>query len=130
MIFDTDIIIFSQRGNLEAQKLIVLTEEQRHISTVTYIELLQGAKNKGQHRLLKSFIKDFNFLILPITEAISTRATTYIEEYAMSHSLELGDALIAATAIENSLQLATANVKHFRCIRELDLKPFRPRPGK
>jgi len=34
------------------------------------------------------------------------------------------------TAIENSLQLVTANVKHFRCIRELDLKPFKPRNRK
>jgi len=130
VIFDTDIIIFSQRGNIEARKLIVHTQDQRHISTVTYIELLQGAQNKSQHRVLKSFIKDFNFHILPITEAISTRATTYIEEYSMAHGLELGDALIAATAIENSLQLVTANVKHFRCIRELDLKPFKPRNRK
>jgi hypothetical protein len=130
VIFDTDIIIFSQRGNIEARKLIVHTQDQRHISTVTYIKLLQGAQNKSQHRVLKSFIKDFNFHILPITEAISTRATTYIEEYSMAHGLELGDALIAATAIENSLQLVTANVKHFRCIRELDLKPFKPRNRK
>lgn len=48
----------------------------------------------------------------------------------MAHGLELGDALIAATAIENSLQLVTANVKYFRCIRKLDLKPFKAKNGK
>lgn len=66
------------------------------------------------------------FKILPISEPVSTRATHYIEEYTMSHALELADALIAATAVEYSETLATANVKHFRCVKELDLKPFRP----
>lgn len=126
MIFDTDIIIFSQRGLIGARRLIVDTASPRYISVVTYIELLQGATNKKHHSLLKRFLKDFQFMILPITERISTRATTYIEEYTMSHSLELGDALIAATAVEHTLPLATANIKHFKCINELDLKAFRP----
>lgn len=126
MIFDTDVIIFSQRGDLAARKLIVLNAAQRFISAVTYIELLQGARDKKQHALLKRFLKDFQFTVLPITEPVSTRATHYIEEYTMSHSLELADALIAATAVEQTLPLCTANVKHFKCIRELDLRAFRP----
>jgi len=99
---------------------------ERLISVVTYIELLQGANNTRQHQLLKRFLKDFNFKLLPISESISTRATHYIEEYTMSHALELADALIAATAVEHTELLATANVKHFRCVKELELKPFRP----
>ena len=38
----------------------------------------------------------------------------YIEEHTLSHSLEVGDALIAATAVEHKLPLASGNAKHFR----------------
>jgi hypothetical protein len=37
-----------------------------------------------------------------------------------------GDAIIAATSVENALPLMSANAKHFRPIKELDLVVFRP----
>ena len=36
------------------------------------------------------------------------------------------NALIAATAVENAIPLMTANVKHFRAIRDLELVAFKP----
>jgi predicted nucleic acid-binding protein len=36
-----------------------------------------------------------------------------METLALSHDLRLGDALIAATAIEHGLTVLTANTKHF-----------------
>jgi len=47
MMFDTDILIWVQRGNEKAAKLIE-KNEVRFLSIQSYMELLQGAKNKTE----------------------------------------------------------------------------------
>ncbi len=125
MLFDTDIFIWVQRGNKKAVSLMEDIEE-RHLSVQTYLELLQNAQNKDQHRQTKDFLKTFDFIVLPFTENIGHRACVYIEEYALPNGLRAGDAIIAATATENNLTLLTSNAKHFRAIKDLRLKIFRP----
>ena len=123
MLFDTDILIWVQRGNLKAARLID-TSRERFLSVYSHMELLQTAKNSQQHHYLKSFLSTFGFLILPLTEAIGHRALVYIEEYTLAHGLRAGDAIIAATAVESDLTLVSSNAKHFKPIRELKLKVF------
>jgi predicted nucleic acid-binding protein len=53
---------------------------------------------------------------MPITERISQKAIDLLEAFALSHCLQMGDALIAATALEHNLSLLTGNVKHFKPI--------------
>jgi len=125
MIFDTDIFIWAQRGNKKAAKLMEVSEE-RHLSVQTYMELLQCAKNKKQHQYTKDFLTSFDFLVLPLTENIGHRASIYVEEYTMASGLRSGDAIIAATAVENNLPLVSSNAKHFKMIKELKLKSFKP----
>ena len=125
MIFDTDIFIWTQRGNEKAAKLMEMSEE-RHLSIQSFMELLQCANNKKQHKHIKDFLTSFDFLVLPLTENIGHRASIYIEEYTLASSLRSGDAIIAATAVENNLPLVSSNVKHFRMIKELKLKSFKP----
>lgn len=125
MIFDTDVLIWFLLGNLKAARAID-AEEQRGISLVTYMELLQGSKNKQEARDIKAFLKDFGFSTLPLSQNIGHRASIYVEEYALSHSIGVADALVAATAVEENEVLLSANTKHFKCVQELQLKPFRP----
>lgn len=125
MIFDTDIFIWMQKGHPKAVKLIKKTPE-RFLSVQTYMELLQGARNKKQHTTIKNFLNDYNFLTLSLTDNIGHRALIYIEEFSLSHGLRSADALIAATAVENHLPLASGNTKHFRVIKDLQLKIFTP----
>jgi len=125
LLFDTDILIWIQRGNLKASKL-VLADRERYISIQTYMELLQGAQNKTQHKIIKTYLSDFNFNTIPLTENIGHRALIYVEEYSLSSNMRAGDAIIAATAVENNLTLSTSNVKHFKPVKELSLKGFKP----
>jgi len=124
MIFDTDILIWVQRGNPKAASLIDATEE-RFLSVQSYMELLQCARDKKQHRFVKGFLKDFAFEVLPLTENIGHRAAIYVEEYTLSHGIRAGDAVIAATAVENGWKLCTGNQKHFQCINDLTLRVFK-----
>jgi len=125
MIFDTDIFIWAERGNEKAAKLMEKSEE-KFLSIQTYMELLQCAKNKTQHKLVKDFLTSFGFIVLPLTENIGHRASIYVEEYTLSSSIRSGDAIIAATAVENNMTLSSSNVKHFKVIKELKLKAFKP----
>jgi len=125
MIFDTDIFIWAQRGNEKAVRLFE-KEEEKYLSIQTYMELLQNAKNKTQHKYTKDFLTSFDFIVLPLTENIGHRASIYVEEYTLSSSLGAADAIIAATAVENNMMLASSNIKHFRVIKDLQLKPFKP----
>jgi len=125
MQFDTDVLIWFFRGHNGAARLIENTPE-RYISVVSYMELLQGAQDKKESRIIKSFLSDFNFQTLPLTENIGHRALIYIEEYGLKVSLCVADALVAATAVENHLPLATANRKHYRPIADLEINIFRP----
>ena len=125
MLFDTDLFIYIERGNAKAADMLN-AEEERFLSIQTYMELLQGAKSKEQHKRVKRFIADMGFVTLPITENIGHRALIYVEQHTLSGGLYAGNALIAATAVENNLVLCSSNEKHFKCIQGLELKVFRP----
>ena len=125
MIFDTDVLIWMQRGNLRAAALVDATAA-RHLSVQSFMELLQCAQDRKQQRIIRQFLADFVFTVLPLTENIGHRALVYIEEHGISSGLRAGDALIAATAVENNLPLATENARHFRALKDLELKIFKP----
>ncbi len=45
----------------------------------------------------------------------------------ISRSVQLADALIAATAVSYGLSLVTGNDKHYKIIKEVDLEKFKPK---
>ena len=90
------------------------------------MEPLQFATNKTQISHTKTFIPAFGFTVLPFTENIGHRASIYIEVYTLVSNLRAGDAILAATATENNMILVTGNAKHFKVIRDLRLKTFKP----
>ena len=125
MIFDTDIFIWIQRGNIKAAQVIE-SEVERCLSVQSYMELLQAAETRKQHEQTKSFLREFGFLTLPLSENIGHRAAVYIEEYGLSNGLRAGDAIVAATAAEHGLVLCTSNAKHFNPIKDLKTRIFKP----
>lgn len=125
MIFDTDVFIWIQRGSAKAAEIFERHTE-RFISVQTYMELLQGAKNRVQQMRTRRFLRDFDVQTVPLSPEIGNRAMTLIEQYALSHDMRAGDALIAATALETAQPLCTANVKHYRHIPLLELSVVKP----
>lgn len=125
MLFDTDVLIWYFRGNKKAANALS-KDRDKSISIINYMELLAGARNKKEIKAIRSFVKDQNFCILPLSENTGHRGLVYMEEYCLSVGMCLADALIAAAAVENQVKLFTANSKHYKSIKEIELQIFRP----
>jgi len=125
VIIDTDVLIWYMRGNERAYQLIEKFTEF-NISVITYMELVQGMRNKNELNSLRKALHVWNTKILYLSEEISAKAMFLVEQHYLSHSLELADALIGSTAIHYGLPLVTANDKHYKIIKGLKIKRFKP----
>lgn len=123
MIVDTDVLIWYSRGYEKAIDLIH-SLDRFSISVVTYIEIIQGVRNKKELNTFKKALGILNVRVIQIEELISTKAMFYIEQYSLSHSIELADALIGATAVINQLPLITGNEKHYKFLPEIRIRKF------
>jgi predicted nucleic acid-binding protein len=125
MLVDTDVLIWHLRGYPQATRRLdelgALT-----LSAISYLEVLQGMRNKAELLAVKKMLDKRSATLLPVTEAITLRATELMESLTLSHGLQMGDALIAATAIEHQLPVLTANVKHFSPVAGLTVEAFMP----
>lgn len=127
ILVDTDVLIWVTRKNPHASKFLD-TFDDIAISDVTYMELIQGAKNKREAQAIDKTLKNMAVSRLPINDSISERAVALVRRYFHSHSMQLADALIAATALEYGLALATGNAKHFEVVDGLQLHKYTPQP--
>lgn len=125
MLVDTDVLIWYMRGNRKAYEVIE-NLSRFSLSVVTYMELVQGMKNKHELNSLRQALRGWNAGIVYISEEISAKAMFYVEQHYLSHSLELADALIGATAIAYALPLLTGNVLHYSVLGDLDISRFVP----
>jgi len=123
MLVDTDVLIWHLRGYAQATRrldeLPALT-----ISTVSYFEVLQGMRNKTEFVAVQKMLQRRRAKVLPLTEAITHRATDLMQALTLSHGLQMGDALIAATALEHGLAVLTGNMRHFAAVPGLAVEPF------
>jgi predicted nucleic acid-binding protein len=125
LLIDSDVLIWMSRkhpGAIAKLQTIQLWQ----VSAVGYIELVQGCRDRSELDRIKKGLAACNTAFIPLTEAISAQAMSLIDQYSLSHGLQLGDALVAATAIENNMTLLTANLKHFRPIAGLNIEAFDP----
>ncbi|MBU0560101.1 MAG: type II toxin-antitoxin system VapC family toxin [Bacteroidetes bacterium] len=125
IMIDTDVLIWYLRGNMKA-KVTIEKLSGFFISVVTYMELVQGMRNKRELTLLRSALRKWNVKILFINEDISAKAMFLVEQHFLSNSLLLSDALIASTAISNGLKLLTGNTKYYKIIKNIELEGYKP----
>lgn len=125
MLVDTDVLIWYMRGNPRAAAALERLPDAA-ISVITYMELVQGMRNKRELKALRETLLAWRTHILPIDERVSHKAMFYVEQHFHSHALRLADALIGATAVIHGLTLLTGNTKHYDVIKDLSLERFRP----
>ena len=114
VLIDSDVLIEVSRGrnqsilsrwaDLSSSDVLIL------YSPVNEAELWAGARASEYDRLEALFGA---LVCAPADAAVGRRAGDYLRRYRKSHNLELGDALIAATAIANGATLWTRNRKHY-----------------
>jgi predicted nucleic acid-binding protein len=114
VLIDSDILIEVTRARNDAILLrwdeLTRAETPLLCSPVTVAELWHGALPQ-EHRTLHAFFAAIH--CVPIDTRVGVQAGEYLRKYAKSHHVELGDALIAATASLHNLALWTRNRKHY-----------------
>ena len=124
LLIDTDILI-AVANNDSTAKARLTNDSQTFaltVSPITVMELTVGCRNKSELQALNRFLSQFQ--VLTLTSNIGNRAIELLQSYSLSHGLLIADALIAATAIENSIPLLSKNQRDFRFIQELNLLPY------
>ena len=114
VLVDSDILIEVLRGRkpelVRSWTQLVSAEDPLFYSPVTLAEIRHGMRaneRESTERVMSSMMS------VPIEVEIGARAGDYLRAFHASHGVELGDALIAATASVHQLELWTQNRKHF-----------------
>ena len=100
MLVDTDVLIWHLRGYAQATRRLDQLNPLM-LSAVSYLEVLQGMRNKAELAAVKKMLERRSAAILPLTDAITQRSISLMESLTLSHGLQMGDALIAATVPED-----------------------------
>jgi predicted nucleic acid-binding protein len=124
IVVDTDILIDAGHDIEVALSVLELYEHNTNlsVSVITKMELVVGCRNKHELRYMEKFL--YRFLVLNVSEDISTKADNLLLKYRLSHGLLIPDALIAATAISWNSPLISKNQRDYRFIEGLNLEPY------
>ncbi len=111
-LLDTSILVDLLRGSKTARDWIdTIPETARAISVITAAELLAGCRNRPEQNAVERELDLYE--IVWISGQVSQSALDWYKHFRLSHNVGFLDCLIAATASQNGLLLATLNLKHF-----------------
>lgn len=116
-LLDTCIVIDFLRGKKEAVEFMRTLTAKASVSTITLTEIFGGLRSQKEEAVARGFFRECK--IVGISETIAEGAGNALRHYQASHGLDVPDALIAATAEQHGLALATLNVKHFPMFKGL-----------
>jgi predicted nucleic acid-binding protein len=113
LLLDSDVIIEWLRGHEPfVSQISKLIEEHSDLywTPVSVAEIFAGVRKKEEEATSNLLL-----LLEPLEISATTgqKAGLYLKSFTKSHSLELGDALIAACASTEHLPLWTLNRKHY-----------------
>jgi len=119
VIVDSDVIIEVLRGNTKTTSWLRKVRNSGlaiRYSPVSRAEIRAGARVKERAAISALFE---SLAVLPIEASTGDLAGDQLSRFARSHSIQLGDALIAASALEHGEELATFNAQHFPGLKRI-----------
>lgn len=123
ILVDTSIIIEFFRKKKKDESVLhglLAGTSVLYISTVTYFELLSGAKSAALLNDTMKLMSLFEVIDLSALEA-KTAAEIFQDLKRRNAMIGLADIFIAATAVAHDLPLATLNRSHFERITNLQI---------
>ncbi len=117
VLLDTSILIDVLRETALARDWMAQLASVPSISVVTLTELHAGAKSQREELQIQELARRLK--LLPVGCEVAIAAGAHMKHFGKSHSVELADALVAATAEHHSLALVTLNIKHFPMFKRL-----------
>ena len=117
VLVDTDVLIDFLRGVDEAVDFIKSHADDLNLSAITVAELYQGVREGKERRQLDRFISATH--VLPVSPEIAANAGLLRRDHRAKLGCGLADCLIAATADQHHLTLATLNQRHFAMLDEV-----------
>ncbi len=114
VLIDSDILIEVSRGrdaSIVAKWIDLSTSDAAVLySSISVAELWAGAR-ANEHTFLDNLFRALT--CVSVDGGVGRQAGGYLRQYRKSYGVELGDALIAASAIANNARLWTRNHKHY-----------------
>lgn len=89
------------------------------VPSVSVMELYRGMVNKKEMTEMQRKISRYN--ILHFNEEVSKRAIELVNQFKLSHNLQIPDAIIGAMSIVYDTELFTYNKKDFKFIPGIKL---------
>lgn len=116
MLLDSNILIYYSKVNDFIERIEPYISEDSSISAISKLEVMgYHALKQEEKQILESTLGMMH--ILTISSATIDRAIALRQQKSMS----VGDAIIAATALEHDLTVVTRNVDDFSWIDKLNL---------
>jgi predicted nucleic acid-binding protein len=115
MLLDTTVLIDVLRNRNQRRKLLaglVAAGQVLATSTVNVAEVYSGLR-PGEERATRAFLGGLD--LLPVSASVAERAGNLKADFRLQgQTRSITDMIVAATALENGLRVATDNVKDFQ----------------
>ncbi len=121
-IVDTTVLIHVFRSYKPALKWLD-SQHQYGITSITWLELMEGASSKQNQNRCKILLSQFQ--VLYVNTSDQQWAMSQLEIFQFSHHIGYADCLIASIANRLQLPLYTHNLKHMKpLIGNLAVQPY------
>ena len=122
-IVDTTVVLHYFRKNPAAHAWVDSQPVRLSVTSVTWMEVMEGASSKANQRESRRILSKFELLYL--TAADQQWAMDQLEAFQFSHHIGMNDCQIAAVAHRLNLPLYTHNLKDMTpLVGKLAIKPY------